>query len=296
MSAPDTFSGADAQILDRGYRKYDGPRTGVTGAVQAVVLHSIQRALGMRRSVWAKILPTITIAFAYVPAIVFVGIVALFPKNRATDFLLPGYGDYYGYVISAIMIFVALVAPEVLCTDRRTGMLGVYLASPLDRDSYLFAKATSIAAVLSLVCLGPPLLMFVANVLQSTGPDGVGDIIATGWRVLLSGAVITSLFTGITMGLTSLTDRKAVASATIILLFLVSISMTATIHAAGAPRGVYTLAPTLLGLELAQRIHGDYSPIMRGVPDITIWIAWAGWTVGGFALARNRLHHLPVTR
>ncbi|MGN6693010.1 MAG: ABC transporter permease, partial [Aquihabitans sp.] len=68
----DTFSTGDAQILDRGYRKYDGPRTGVRGAVRAVVLHSGQRALGMRRSVWAKILPVATIGFAYLPAIVFV--------------------------------------------------------------------------------------------------------------------------------------------------------------------------------------------------------------------------------
>jgi ABC-2 type transport system permease protein len=296
MSAPDTFSGSDAQILDRGYRKYDGPRTGVSGAVSAVLRHSIQRALGMRRSLWAKVLPVVTIGFAYVPAIVFVGVLALFPKSETADILLPSYGDYYSFVISAIMVFVALVAPEVLCTDRRSGMLGVYLAAPLDRDTYLFAKSLSIASVLSLVCLGPPLLMLVANVLQSTGPEGIGDIIDTTLRVLGTGLAITLLFTGITVGVTSLTDRKAVAAATIMLLFLVSLSMTAALEAAGVGDGVFAFAPTLLGLELAQRIHGEYSPIMSGVPGITVWGAWALWTFGGFALARNRLQHLPVTR
>ena len=296
MSAPDTFSGGDAQILDRGYRRYDGPRTGVRGAVGAVVLHSAQRALGMRRSIWAKVLPVATIGFAYLPAIVFVGVLALFPRADTASILLPSYGDYYGFIISAIMVFVALVAPEVLCTDRRTGMLGVYLAAPLDRDSYLFAKAVSIAGVLSIVCLGPPLLMLIANVLQSTGPEGVGEILDTTWRVLITGVVETLLFTGITMGVTSLTDRKAVASAGIILLFLISLSMTATIDVAGAPAGVYVMAPTLLGLEIAPRIHGEYSLIMDGVPSITLWLAWAAWTFGGFALARNRLKHLPVTR
>lgn len=296
MSTHDTFSGSDAQILDRGYRKYDGPRTGVSGAVSAVMRHSIQRALGMRRSLWAKVLPVVTIGFAYVPAIVFVGVLALFPKAETADILLPSYGDYYSFVISAIMVFVALVAPEVLCTDRRSGMLGVYLAAPLDRDSYLFAKSLSIASVLSLVCLGPPLLMLVANVLQSTGPDGFGEIVDTTLRVLGTGVAITLLFTGITVGVTSLTDRKAVAAATIMLLFLVSLSMTAAIEAAGVGDGVFAFAPTLLGLELAQRIHGEYSPIMNGVPGITVWAAWALWTFGGFALARNRLQHLPVTR
>ncbi len=296
MSAPDTFSGAEARIIDRGYRSYDGPRTGVRGAMRAVFLHSVQRALGMRRTIWAKVLPIATIAFAYVPAIVFVGIVALFPSKQAQQVLLPTYGDYYGFVIAAIMVFVALVAPEVLCTDRRTGMLGVYLASPLDRNTYLAAKALSIAAVLSLVCLGPPLLMLIANVLQSTGPDGAADIASTAWHVVFAGVTITLLFTGITMGVTSLTDRKAVAAASILLVFLVSLSITASIRHSGGPDGWTALAPTLLSLELAQRIHGEYSPIMYGVPGITVWGAWALWTFGGFALAWQRLHKLPVTR
>ena len=56
-------------------------------------------------------------------------------------------------------------------------MLGIYLASPLNRDTYLLAKGLAVAATLSIVCIGPPLLMLVANVLQSQGPTGVGDII-----------------------------------------------------------------------------------------------------------------------
>lgn len=292
----DIFSTGEAQILDRGYRKYDGPRTGVRGAVLAVITHSAQRALGMRRSIWAKIVPVVLIGFAYVPAIVFVGILALLPKNQTADILLPTYGDYYGFIITAIMLFVAFVAPEVLCTDRRSGMLGVYLAAPLDRDTYLLAKGLSIAGVLSLACLGPPLLMLVANVLQSTGPEGVGEILDTLWRVIAAGVVETLLFTGITMGITSLTDRKFVATASIILLFLVSITMTATFEVAGAPYGVYCFAPTILGLDLAPRVHGEYSTVLPGVPSVTVWFAWACWTFGGFALARYRLKHLPVTR
>ena len=64
---------------------------------------------------------------------------------------LPTYGEYYGFIVSAIIVFVAFVAPEVLCTDRRTGMLGLYLASPLTRDTYLLAKAIAVAVVLATV-------------------------------------------------------------------------------------------------------------------------------------------------
>lgn len=292
----DTFSTGDAQILDRGYRKYDGPRTGVKGAVRAVITHSGQRALGMRRSIWAKIVPFALIGFTYVPAIVFVGVLALFPRADTASILLPTYGEYYTFIIAAIMLIVAFVAPEVLCTDRRSGMLGVYLAAPLDRDTYLLAKGLSIAGVLSIACLGPPLLMLIANVLQSTGPDGTLEILDTLWRVLAAGVVETLLFTGITMGITSLTDRKMVAMAAIMLLFLVSITVAATFELAGAPMGVYVFSPTTLGLDLAPRVHGEYNAVLPGVPSVTVWFAWFAWTFGGFALARNRLRHLPVTR
>ena len=296
MSELETFADGEARIIDRGYRRYDGPRRGVRGAMAAVTVHSLQRALGLRRTFWAKLLPIVVIAMAYVPAIVFVGAVALLPDADARALVLPSYGDYYGFVISALMVFVGLVAPEVLCTDRRTGMLGVYLAAPLDRDTYLTAKAAAIAAALSLVCLGPPLLMLIANLLQNQGPEGIADIADTTLRVLVCGVVLTAMFTGLTMGITSLTDRKAVAAASIILLFLVSLTVASTIAESGGPEGAYAWSPTSLSLELAQRVHGEYSPIMSGVPGITVWGAWALWTFGGFALARWRLHVLPVTR
>ncbi len=286
----------EARILDRGYRHYRGARTGVRGAQRALVAHSVQRALGMRRTIWAKVLPIATIGIAYVPAIVFVGVVALVPSDELEANFLPSYGEYYGFIIAAIMIFVALVAPEVLCTDRRTGMLGVYLSSPLDRDSYLAAKAAAIVGVLSLVCLGPPLLMLIANVLQSTGPDGVGDIALTFARVLVAGSVLTLLFTGVTMGVASLTDRKSVASAGIILLFLVSIMVSGILMDATDGDGAGVLSVTVLALDLAARVQGESSSPLEGASSALVWGAWAAWTVGGFALARYRLHRLPVTR
>lgn len=285
-----------ARILDRGYRHHTGTRSGVPGAVRSVVLHSVQRAMGLRRTIWAKVLPFASVLIAYLPAIVFVGVVALFPVEDVPDDFLPSYGDYYGFVIAAIMLFVAFVAPEVLCTDRRTGMLGVYLSSPLDRRSYLLAKGIAVASVVSLVTLGPPLLMLVANVLQSQGPDGVGDILVTLGRVLGAGVALTLFYTGITMGLATLTDRKSVATASIILLFLVSITVAASLNLDGGGSAVNTISPTILSLDLAARVHGETGFDLRGVSSAVVWGAWALWTAGGFALAWINIKRLPVTR
>jgi ABC-type transport system involved in multi-copper enzyme maturation permease subunit len=188
----------------------------------------------------------------------------------------------------------------VLCTDRRSGMLGVYLASPLDRDTYLLGKALAIASVLAVVCVGPPLLMLIANILQNQGPTGFGDIALTTLRVLVAGGAVTLLYTGITMGAASLTDRKAIATAAIILLFLVTLVVAGSLGATGSATqispGFQAVAPTLLSLEVAVRVHGESSNVMPGASSFAVWAAWAAWTFGGFALARFQLHRLPVTR
>ena len=292
MSGPDVFDGAEARIIDRGYRRYDNDRTGVGGAIWSVMRHSIQRGLGMRRPIWAKVPPTLTAFIAYIPEV----LPAHSPQIMITDLVLPTYGAYYGYVISAIVLFVAFAAPEMLCTDRRSGMLGIYLASPLNRDTYLVAKALAVAATLSLVCIGPPLLMLVANVLQNQGPTGLGDILTTLLRVLVAGLMITLLFTGVTMGVASLTDRKSIATAGIILLLLVSV-MIAGIFSEASNSDLPLVGSVLtLSLDIGPRVHNDLVIDSLDVSDAAVYGAWLAWTVAGFAVARWRIHSLPVTR
>ena len=64
----------------------------------------------------------------------FVGVAALIDDPRVRRDVIPSYGQYYGFIVSALIVFAAFVAPEALCPDRRTGLLGLYLASPLTRD------------------------------------------------------------------------------------------------------------------------------------------------------------------
>jgi ABC-2 type transport system permease protein len=209
---------ADARILDRSYRAYDGPRGGVPGAMRTVALHSMRHALGIKRRHGAKVLPVLTILLAYVPAIVFVGVVALF-KSKIGDpnDLLPTYAGYYGFVTAAILVFSAFVTPELLCPDRRSGLLGMYLASPLDRNTYLLSKAAAVFAILSLVTIGPLLLLLLAYTILGQGPDSPLHWLATFGRIVAGGLCIGGLHTTLSMAISSTTTRKAAASAVIIL-------------------------------------------------------------------------------
>jgi ABC-2 type transport system permease protein len=286
---------SDARILERGYRRYDGPRLGTGRAVRSLARHSAERALGLRRSPWAKVLPFLAIAIAYVPAVVFVGVAALLPEQIVRDTgLLPGPADYYRFVTAAIVIFVALVGPEVLCPDRRNRMLGMYLASPLTRDTYLVAKVLAVLPVLALVTLGPPLLLLVGLTLAEAGPEGPVELLAALGRVLAGGVAVSAAYTAVSLAVASLTDRRALASAGVILVLLVS-SVVTEVAATGNGQTLMLLDVSSVPVELVQRIYGQPGAA-PAVPTAAVVGANVAWTVAAGAFLRQQYRGLQVVR
>jgi ABC-2 type transport system permease protein len=294
-----------AQIFDRGYRPYDGPRLGLHGAVRSLTRHSIQRALGLKRTFWNKILPFLAIFLAYIPAIVFVGIAA-FLKSRLSrsgvdlDRILPTYGEYYSFIWAAITVFAAFVAPEMLCTDRRTGMLGLYLASPLRRDSYLVAKAAAVGAVLLLVSLGPPLFMLVARTIAGSGPADLLAFLGILWRVLVSGVVVAALPAALSLALASTTTRRAAASAAFVLIEIGSVAVTQSLILAGNTPTLFVANLAYLPLELVVRIYGEPAgwtvSTAASVPTATLAVGYVVITAALAWFVWFRYRRIQVTR
>src|SRR5215217_9117311 len=56
-SAGTTEPSRYGEIFDRGYKHYDGPRLGRRGAFFALIRYSMKRALGIKKSWTAKIIP-----------------------------------------------------------------------------------------------------------------------------------------------------------------------------------------------------------------------------------------------
>lgn len=291
-------AGTPAQIYDRGYRKYDGARTGVPGAIRSLVSHSIALALGLRRSARYKVIPVLIIVAAYLPAVVFVGAAALIPGEDVEAAFFPTYAGYYSYVIAAIYLFAGFTTPELLSADRRTGMLGVYLASPLNRASYLLGKAIAVVLLLLIVTFGPPLLMLIAYSLESTGPDSFVEWIKVFGQILAGSAVMGVIFASIGMAIAASTDRLMVATATILA------ALPASAIATDELVDTADLSPYLrlanlpnLPREIIFRIHGE-----RGLwgattnPTWTVYLAGAAWTVVSLAFVWFRYRRLLVRR
>jgi ABC-2 type transport system permease protein len=290
-----TDAAGDARIFDRGYRRYDGPRTGLAGAVRTLVVHSAQRALGLGRPARHKGLPLAVAVMAYVPATVFVGLAAFLPGNLGAE-ALPSYAEYYGFITAAIMLFAAFVAPELLCTDRRTGMLGLYLASPLDRRTYLLAKALAVLGILAIVTLGPPLLMLIALTLEGSGPDGVGSFLVLAVRIVAAGLAVSLLHSAVSLAVAATTDRKAAATATIVGVLIGSTVVAgALVHGGGLSPWIQLADLTSLPIELVFRIHGEVGDVTpTEVPTWAMAAAYLGWVLAATAWIWGRYRRLAV--
>ncbi len=293
----------DARIVDRGYRTYSDRRTGVSGVVRALIGHTIRQALGIGRRWTLKVAPVLTILAAFIPAIVFIGLTAVIGSQiddpefqrflRELDFL-PDFPEFYSSITLAILLFVTFVAPEVLCPDRRTGMLGMYLAAPLTRSSYLLAKAAAVAIVLSILTIGPGLLVLIGFTAQSAGPDSVVDWITAAARIIGGGAAIAGLWAAFSLAVASLTDRKGVASASIALIILGTSALSDILVASGQSESLRLMNLYELPTELLYRIFGQ--PGNWDVSSIAIYGVYGLATIASLAVLIIRYGRLDVRR
>ncbi len=289
----------DARILGTGYRSYDGPRLGPRHAVWTLTRHTFERIMGLRRPARYKLLPILTFVIAYLPAVAFIGAIALIPNRRLGSFV-PDPGQYFAFVTAALTLFATLSAPEALCPDKRSHFLGLYLASPLTRTTYLAAKVAAVASAILMVTMGPPLLLLAGEALQNDGPRGFGPFMTTLSQTVLAGAAIAVMFTALALVIPSITDRRAFASAGGILV-LIGTAAISNVLAFGLRLGDGWL---LLGLqrlpfEVTDRIFdrpGLPTPSHTPLSTIDVALAAIGVTLLAGAVTWWRVARATVTR
>ena len=125
-----------AEIFDLGYRGYEGERTSRWRRRLAIWRDGVRISLGLGRSAGAKFASWSLIALAVVPVVVLVVVSAfLSPAEEVEeDFELPSYPDYYEWASLPLGLFAAVVAPLLICPDRRDGVLSLYASRPITAD------------------------------------------------------------------------------------------------------------------------------------------------------------------
>lgn len=291
MSDPASPPAPSARLLDRSMTHVER-RRGVAAAVATLARHVLRRILGLRRPFRYKLLPLGIATVAYLPAIAFLGLAALLPEEFAGE-VLPGPTDFYGFILVSVILFTALAGPQTLCPDRAHKTLGLYLASPLDRTTYLAANAASLVVVLLVVTLGPPLL--VQGGLGLLGYRGPAVVVLL-WRLLASGLVLSLIFGVVALAGASLTERRAFASAGVFLALLgLTIVSQVLDNALDLPEAARMIDVTGLAVEGVSRIYGE-SAGMPGLGAPTLYAGIAAWVVLPSAFVMWRYRRLAVVR
>jgi ABC-2 type transport system permease protein len=262
---------ARGAVYDRGYRPYDGPRGGRAASVLALYKASVRRAIGLRRSWRQKFLPLGLLAVVSVPAAVNVGIGYATRNSPLEGFTFFTYRQYVG-VSSALLLFVAVCAPDVVCPDRRQRVLPVIFARPLTGTDYVLAKLGAIASLVFAFSLLPQVLLFVGQTLVSKQGSlhYVADNADVLWKVPVAVAALALYYAALSLAVSSLTARRIVAGASVFGLVIVSSVVAHILEEAGALGGRGPLF-NLLALPLGVRdlvflghVH-EQSPL-AGVP------------------------------
>ncbi|MBA2598205.1 MAG: ABC transporter permease subunit [Chloroflexia bacterium] len=216
------------EIFDRGYLHYDGPRLGQTHTVWALARYSIARSLGFRRPWTAKIIPMLLYAAVAIPVAIAIGIRAFVPGIEFLD-----YPALFGAIFLLVGIFVALIAPEMMSSDRHDRLLPLYFSRPVGRGAYVLAKLLGAGLLTLSMSLLPAAVLWLGNGLLAPEPlpamrDSLDDL----GRIVVAGTLIAFYLGAIGLMIASFTGRRSVAVGVIILGFALSESLSFAISEA----------------------------------------------------------------
>ena len=207
------------EVFDLGYQRYDGPREGRMRARKALWTNGIRTALGIGRGARSKIMPILFFGAVMVPAVVVVLIASL--SGLTED--LWGRGQYFAWIIFPIILFSAIIAPELLCPDRRDRVLHLYLVRPLTTDDYVIGRWLAFFTISLILVYAGQLVLFLGFTLAADEPF---QYLQDNWldvpRFMAVGFLIAAFTTTIPLAVASFTPRKAYAAGFVIALFVVS--------------------------------------------------------------------------
>jgi ABC-2 type transport system permease protein len=267
------------EVFDLGYRGYEGPRAGRWSRRRAIWRDGVRIALGLGRGVGAKLTSWVLIGLALVPMLVLVTVSAFLDpvEAAAQDFELPSYADYYEWVAVPLGHLAAVVAPLLVCPDRRDGVLALYASRPITPADYVGSRWAAFLTVLAGAAWLPEAILFASNALDARNP---GSWLADNWdvvpRFLAAGAIAALLLTTLSLFAASFTTRRAYAAVAVIAVILVgsAVGRIAEENFSGSLSDALSLAS--LPHALADSVHWTFGdPLDRPVPGwaSTLWLA-----------------------
>jgi ABC-2 type transport system permease protein len=234
---------ATGSIYDLGYQRYEGVRLGRRHAIWALYVHSLRGVFGIGRSLGSKVGPIGLAVIAFLPAIIQLGSASIAPEE--VEIIRPE--EYYNFIEVVLVVFCAVVAPDLVGRDQRTKTLSLYFSRALRRDDYALAKFAALVTGMLAITVVPQVMMFIGNGLAA---DDFGDRLQDKWTdlpsILGSAIELSSLDSGIALLIAAQTPRRAYSTVGILAAFLLTSAVAAGVFEATDPdagRFVLLLSP-----------------------------------------------------
>jgi ABC-2 type transport system permease protein len=221
------MSAESSVIHDIGYQRYAGPRLGRAYATRSLYTHGLRTAFGLGRSAKAKIFPWIVCGIVGIVAVVITAISSQLPQR------IMSYAEFPEVMVMLIILFCAVVGPELVSRDLRSGVLPLYFSRPLQRSDYAFAKLGALISAVWLVLGTAQLIMFAGAAFGADRMGQVWDEFLDLLPALAYSGMYAVLFSSIAILVGSLASRRAVAAAIIVAVFLVTTPVVGVLFAVG---------------------------------------------------------------
>jgi ABC-2 type transport system permease protein len=214
-----------SNIYDLGYRHYEGSRIGRRGTLLTLYVHGLRSCFGLGRRATSKIFPWALAIFAFVPAIIQLGIGAVV-SGIGENVDIFKHEDYFTYVRIILVLFCAAVAPELVGRDQRNRTLSLYFSRAVSRFDYTIAKFAALMSAMLVLTLGPQLLLFIGNGMADDDLGGYvrdnGDLVLP---IVAGSVLISAVIASVGLCIAAYLPRRAYSTAAIVGAFILTLAI-----------------------------------------------------------------------
>jgi ABC-2 type transport system permease protein len=191
------------------------------------------------------VLPMLLFVVMCVPALIMVAVAV---ATTAKD--LPVQYTRYAIIMQAVIgLYVASQAPQAVSRDLRFKTVPLYFSRPIETADYVRAKYAALASAMFILTAAPLLVLYVGALLAKLDFAHQTKGFAEG---LVSVALLSLLFSGISLVIAAATPRRGFGIAAVIAVLTISYGAVSTIQA---------IAQVHSGSSTAQVWMGLFSPI-----------------------------------
>lgn len=208
-------------IHDLGYRRYEGPRAGVREARRALFWQGFRALFGLGRPAKSKVIPVFVLIVTMLPSL------ASVVASGASNGQVPV--NYAALIAGQTLLFVLFMAaqgPELMSRDQQHRVLPLMFTRTVTRSQYAFVRWLSVFSAVLCVALAPLLLLWIGQI--GVAKDPAAAFTTVGPRigpVLLLATTMAWVIGNVGAFLSSLSPRRAYATAAVIGSFLVCIAI-----------------------------------------------------------------------